>query len=83
VAFLVAFFVAFRRRYQSSDEDIEAFLSRLSVRLIKFSVIVATCKAFEKRAAEIVIDARTMEQAGALLDFFVRSDYQFHQRDDP
>ena len=67
----------FRRRYQSSDEDIEAFLERLKVRLIKFSMIVGACKAFETRAPEIVIDARTMEQAGAILDFFVRSTINF------
>jgi hypothetical protein len=67
----------FRRRYQSSDKDIKAFLGRLNVRLLKFSMIVATCKAFETRAPEIVIDARTMEQASALLDFFVRSTINF------
>jgi hypothetical protein len=67
----------FRRRYQSSDIDIQAFLGRLNVRLLKFSLIVATCKAFETRAPEIVIDARTMEQAGVILDFFVRSTINF------
>jgi len=67
----------FRRRNQSSDKDIKRFLTRLNVRLLKFSVIVATCKAFETRAPEIVIDARTMEQASALLDFFVRSTINF------
>jgi hypothetical protein len=67
----------FRRRYQSSDIDIQAFLGRLNVRLLKFSMIVATCKAFETRAPEIVIDARTMEQAGVILDFFVRSTINF------
>ena len=67
----------FLRRYQSSDKDIDDFLRRLKRRLFKFSLIVGTCKAFEKRAPEIVIDARTMEQAGALLDFFVRSTINF------
>jgi len=67
----------FCSRYQSSDKDIKRFLERLNVRLLKFSVIVATCKAFETRAAEIVIDARTMEQASAILDFFVRSTINF------
>jgi hypothetical protein len=69
--------IEFRNRYQSSDIDIQAFLDRLNVRLLKFSMIVATCKAFETRAPEIVIDARTMEQAGALLDFFIRSTINF------
>jgi hypothetical protein len=69
--------IEFRNRYQSSDIDIQAFLGRLNVRLIKFSMIVATCKAFETRAPEIVIDARTMEQAGVILDFFVRSTINF------
>jgi hypothetical protein len=69
--------IEFRSRYQSSDIDIQAFLDRLNVRLLKFSMIVATCKAFETRAPEIVIDARTMEQASALLDFFIRSTINF------
>jgi hypothetical protein len=67
----------FRRRYKSSDKDIDDFLKRLNVRLIKFSLIVGACKAFETRAPEIVIDSRTMEQASALLDFFVRSTINF------
>ena len=67
----------FRRRYQSSDKDIKPFIKRLNVRLLKFSMIVGACKAFETRAPEIVIDARTMEQAGAILDFFVRSTINF------
>ena len=67
----------FCSRYQSSDKVIKRFLDRLNVRLLKFSMIVATCKAFETRAAEIVIDARTIEQASAILDFFVRSTINF------
>jgi hypothetical protein len=69
--------IEFISRYQTSDKDIKAFLDRLNVRLLKFSMIVATCKAFETRAPEIVIDARTMEQAGVILDFFVRSTINF------
>jgi DNA primase len=67
----------FCSRYQSSDKVIKAFLGRLNVRLLKFSMIVGACKAFETRAPEIVIDARTMEQASAILDFFVRSTINF------
>ncbi len=57
--------------YQSRDETIDAFCKRLNVRLLKFSLIIQACRAFETRATEIVIDAHIMEHACALLDFFV------------
>ncbi|MFQ3598886.1 MAG: DUF3987 domain-containing protein [Chloroherpetonaceae bacterium] len=52
-----------------TNEAIDAYYNRISVRMWKYAIILSACKAFEQRTA-IVIDGATLKQARAIADYF-------------